>query len=236
MSRPSPNFGTGLIDLFLAPASLFDALRGRRWWGLAAFALILVAHVVSTFMFIGPMSDEWIVEQQIQQMPQFSEQEIEAVRPQLLAMAPHAALFGVISSIFMLGLVIGLFGSLYLLLTRIAGGERHGWVAWLRLTTWTQLPLLLFAIGLIVLTLIASTPDQPMGLAGYSSLNNLVLNLPPGHPWYTWALSLNLFYLWSILLAAIGIRRWTGTGWLRAGLIAAAPYVLVFGLWAAFVR
>lgn len=236
MSRPSPSLAAGLLDLFVAPASLFQALPDRRWWGWAAFALIAVATAVSMFVFVGPMSDDWIVEQQIQQMASsMSEQDIERIRPQLESMAPHTATFSAIGGVFMLGLLILLAGSLYMLLARLAtSGPKRGWAAWIRLTTWTQLPLVASALGLILLTLIASTPDQPMGMMGYASLNNLLLDLPPGHRWYNLALNINLFTLWSVVLAAIGIRTWTNTSWAKAGLIAALPWVLVFGVWALF--
>lgn len=234
MSRPSPSPAAGLLDLFVAQASLFQALPDRRWWGWAAFVLIAIATAVSMFVFVGPMSSEWIVEQQVQQMAgSMSEQEIERIRPQLESMAPHTALFSAIGGVSMLGLLILVVGSLYMLMARLAtSGPKRGWAAWIRLTTWTQLPLLASALGLILITLIASTPDQPMAMLGYASLNNLVLDLPPGHRWYNLALNLNLFTLWSVVLAAIGIRTWTDASWGKSTGIAALPWVLVYGGWA----
>lgn len=235
MSRPSPNFATGLLDAFVAPASLFRALPDRRW-GWAAFALVALALAVSMFVFFQPMSPEWIVEQQLLQMgDRISEQDIERARPQMLSMAPHTAAFTAIGGVLMTGLLVLLVGSLYMLLARVAtGGPRRGWSAWIRFAAWIQLPQLAYALGLILIVLLASTPDLPMGQMGYASLNNLVLDLPPGHRWYNFALNVNLFTLWSLVLAAIGIRTWTGAGWGRSLLVAAAPWLLVYGIWAAF--
>ncbi|MCD9008045.1 YIP1 family protein [Luteimonas sp. XNQY3] len=236
MSRPSPNLASGLIDLFLAPASLFETLPTRRFWGWGAFLLTAAVTVVAMLVFIGPMSPEWIVEQQVLQMGErMSDTELAQVRPQLLAMAPHTPLISAIGGVFMTALLVVLLGSVYMLLERVATrGPRHGWGQWLRLTVWTQLPQVLYALGLIALALIASTPDQPLSQLGYASLNGLVLDLPPGHRWFNWASNLGLFQLWSIGLAAVGFRVWTRASWGRAAGLAALPWGLVFGVWALF--
>lgn len=234
MPRPSPTLAAGLFDLFVAPGSLFAALPDRRWWGWAAFVLLTVGITASIFTFVSPMSTEWLVEQQIQQMSErMSDAEIERVRPHLVSMAPHTAVFGTLGGVIFTGMAIVLVGSLYTAMTRLAGsGPKHGWGTWLRFTTWTQLPQLVAALGLIVLALVASSPDQPMGLMGYASLNNLLLDLPPGHRWYNLATNLSLFTLWSLVLAAIGMRIWTGASAVRATLLAITPWALVFGIWA----
>jgi len=234
MSRPSSNLAAGLLDIFVAPASLFRALPDRRWWGWGAFALIAAAAAISTYAFIGPMSPEWIVEQQILQMgDRLSDPELERIRPQLETMAPHTAAFSAIGAVATTGLLIVLVGSLYMLLARLAtNGPRRGWGTWLRFTTWTQVPMVAYSLGLVALALIAGTPDQSMGLVGYASLNNLVLDLPPGHRWYNLASGLSLFTLWSLVLAAIGMRIWTSASTVRSVLLATVPWVLVFGVWA----
>lgn len=235
----SQGFASGLIDLFLAPAALFRALPDRRFWGWGAFLLTGAVTALAMLVFIGPMSPDWIVDQQMLQMGErMSAQELAQARPQLLAMAPHTATFSAIGAIFMGGLLVVLVGSLYMLFERVASSglarrrPRHGWGQWLRLTAWTQLPQVPYALGLIALALLAQSPDQPLAQLGYASLNNLVLDLPPGHRWCNLASNLGLFQLWSIALAAVGFRVWTGAAWGRATLLAALPWVLVFVIWA----
>lgn len=235
MSRPSPSLAAGLLDLFVAPASLFRALPDRRWWGWAAFILIAVSIAVATYVFFSPMSPEWIVEQQIQQMgDRMSEADIERIRPQLVSMAPHTAIFSALGGVFFLGLLVLLVGSVYMLLSRVAtSGPKRGWGAWLRFTTWTQLPGVAYAIGLLVMTLVAGSPDQSMEMMGYASLN-AVLGLPPGHRWYNLAVNLGLFTIWSMALSVIGFRIWTGASVARSVVLGLLPWVLVYGIWALF--
>jgi hypothetical protein len=97
------------------------------------------------------------------------------------------------------------------------------------------MPMLLNALGLIVLSLLAASPDQPLAVANYASLNGLVLDLPLGHPWYNWAQAFSLFFIWSSVLIAIAVRVTQPIAWGRALLLGALPYVLVFGVWAVLV-
>src|SRR3546814_18108332 len=97
------------------------------------------------------------------------------------------------------------------------------------------MPMLLNAIGLIGLSLLAASPDQPLAVANYASLNGMVLDLPLGHAWYTWAKSFSLFFIWSSALLAVAARVAQPVPWGRRLLLGALPYLLVFGGWAVWV-
>ena len=105
---------------------------------------------------------------------------------------------------------------------------------WLYLAFALGMPMLINALGLIVLCFI-QPGDKPLQLANYASLNALVLGLAPGERGHGLAAALSLFYLWNIVLAAIGTRVFSGYGWGKSVLLAALPYLLLFGVWAALV-
>ncbi len=44
--------------------------------------------------------------------------------------------------------------------------------------------------------------------------------------------SLNLTSLWSVALLAVGLRHWTGQGWVASSVAALLPFVLVYAAWA----
>ena len=90
-------------------------------------------------------------------------------------------------------------------------------------------------IGLILLVLFADTPNLPLATANYASLNQLVLQLPIGAPFYTWAEAFNLFMFWQIAVMAIGLKQWCNFSMVKATLFAALPTVLIFGIWALLV-
>ena len=64
------------------------------------------------------------------------------------------------------------------------------------------------------------------------SINNLLLNAPPGDPWFRWGSSLTLLNLWMLVLMSIGYSRWTGASMVKSTIIACLPWVLIFGIWA----
>jgi hypothetical protein len=53
------------------------------------------------------------------------------------------------------------------------------------------------------------------------------------HPWASLVGSVDLTMLWSIALAVIGLKAWTGRPTSTCVTVAVLPYVIVYGLWAA---
>jgi len=48
---------------------------------------------------------------------------------------------------------------------------------------------------------------------------------------YTWASSISLVSIWTVVLISIGYARWTGAEIMKSTIIAALPWVLIFGIW-----
>src|SRR3546814_14090632 len=88
MSQPSKNLAAALSDIFLAPSSLFSALPSHRSWTWTALASLAATQIIAVYAFFGPMSAEWIVEQQLA-VTNLSANEAEAARSTLMAVAPH---------------------------------------------------------------------------------------------------------------------------------------------------
>jgi hypothetical protein len=65
------------------------------------------------------------------------------------------------------------------------------------------------------------------------SLNYLLLHVPMSSPWFGFATNLDLTSVWSIALAVLGLKAWTGRSTGACVTAAVLPYVLVYGIWAA---
>jgi len=234
MSQPSTNLAAALSDIFLAPRALFSALPTHRTWTWAALALLIAVQIASIYAFFGPMNPEWIVEQQLA-VANLSANEAEAARSTLMTMAPNVAHITAASTLVMGALFPALLALVYFLGERVLAGSRQRYGAWFSIAVWAQLPMLFNALGLIALSLLAASPDQPLSQANYASLNGLIVDLPLGHPWYNWAQALSLFFVWSSVLVAVAARVARPIAWSRALLLGALPYGLVFGIWAVLV-
>jgi hypothetical protein len=234
MSRSS-SLPRGLVDAVVAPGASFAALRDARGWGWAALALILITQTVAIIAFFAPMSPEWLVEEQMLRMGDVAPTDEAAIRSTLESMAGNYAAIAAAGAAVTIALMMPLLGLVYFLANRVTSGTRYSFVAWTRFATWTQLPLVIASLGLIALTLVSSQPDLPLSAAQFASINALLLNLPADHAWFNWAEQLNMFTLWSAVLATIGVRTWVGLGWGVAAFIGALPWLLVFGIWALLV-
>lgn len=230
----SGGFLRSVLDAFLAPTAAFAALHQRRGWARWAWLLMEVVQAMAIWWFVAPMPADWVVTQQLLQMGELSAGERDQVRSQLLALAPHYPLLAVFSAALSTSVVILVLAAAYWLLGLIASPRRLAFVEWLRLVVWTQWPSLLGSLAIVALALFSAS-ERPLALLNFASLNELWLHWPSTHSGYLWASSLNLFLLWSALLAMFGCRCWTGASLPRATLLAVLPYLLVFGLWAAVI-
>lgn len=93
------------------------------------------------------------------------------------------------------------------------------------------MPALIQAIGFIILFVTAKTPDLPITLSQYASFNQLFFGYSDTHQLFTLAGSMNVFYVWSILIATIGLKQLTDFSFLKSFITSALPFVAVYSLW-----
>lgn len=219
---------SAVLDIFVAPKSLFDGLQSAKGWSWAALAIILMISGACIVSFYSGMSTEWIVEQQLLQAGDISPAEKDQLRAYFTQSAGSIGWLGAIfNGLFMLIMLAVLAGYFKL----VSGTDEYGYGDWFGFTVWTQMPTVVYMLGFLALYLTASTPDLPIMLLNYASANQLFLGLSAQDALYTWAESLNLFYLWYIALAAIGLNRWCDMNMTKATVLSALPFVLIFTLW-----
>ena len=91
--------------------------------------------------------------------------------------------------------------------------------------------MVIYYLGFLILVLTASTNQISQTLMNYSSINQLLIGLEIGHPFYTLLESLNIFSIWGIFIAAIGLKSWTNFTFNKALLFAALPSIVIYGIW-----
>lgn len=218
------------IDVFAAPGDFFAGLlKGQRKTLLALLALILISSG-GIYLFHSGMDPEWIVDQQLLHVELEAPSDEKEIRAFLMETAPYAGALGAIFNGIFLVIMVSILAGYY----RFVGSnnEQLTYGDWFSFAVWTQMPFLVYIVGLMVMLFTAGGGDIPLTLVNYSAINQLFLHLPIGHAFYDVAEAVNLFYLWSIYLAAVGLKRWADLSTAKAWLLSALPYVLVFGLWA----
>jgi hypothetical protein len=230
----SASLGNALVDIFLAPRALFSALPTHRRWTWIALGLLVLFQMASVYVFFGPMSADWLVEQQLASADIPANQMAQA-KATMLQVAPYTAHIGAAMGVVATVLISALVALVLFAGERLLVPSRQSYGQWYAVTIWAQMPMILSAAGLIVLSLLSASPDQPLSVANWASLNELVLGLPIGDAWYAWTEAFSLFFFWTIALIAIAARTAQSVAWPRALLLGSLPYLLSFGIWAIFV-
>lgn len=223
-----------LLNIYIAPKALFDRLQNKKGWSWTAFILILLFSAGSIYWLFSGMSSEWIVDQQIMAMEhKLTAAQIDHARLAIEQNAGHTAIYSFIGIIVMTPLLLAI-TALYLMLVGNSGQQRP-YGNWYAMAVWCNMPAILNALGLILLVLFSSTPDLPLNLPNYLSLNQLIFNLPVDHPWFAWSESFNLMYIWTSALIAVGLKSWSNYSTKKAILLGFAPFVVIMGAWAVFI-
>ncbi|MEE2000374.1 YIP1 family protein [Alkalimonas sp. MEB108] len=224
----------GLVDIFVAPKQLFNALPDKKGWSWLAFLLIIFITALGMWWFYAGMSPEWIVEQQLAAVAHnMTPAEIEESRALMGHMADKTGIFAVGGTLVMTPIMLAIMAG-YLMLVGNPG-QKRSYGDWYAMAVWSNMPGILNMLGLMVLVLVSSNPNMPLTAVNYLSVNQLLLGLEPGQAWYNWAEQLNLIYLWITALFAVGLRSWSGYSVAKSSLLAAIPLLVIFGLWAVFI-
>lgn len=221
-----------ILNTLLNPAAAMAAVpqqTSRHFW-LLAIQLLLTTAII--YWFYAGMSPAWLVDQQLLHAGELTPAETEQIRAAMASMAGATPIIGAVS-VAVGSLAFTAITAGYLLLTgKLQKALNYG--QWFALVVWSQLPALLNILGLALLVLLADSPDQPLMLVNYASLNQLVLDLPVGHALYTWAESINVFLVWQLWILFAGLQSAAGFTAKRAAIVTGTPVLLIFGLWALF--
>lgn len=217
------------IDVFASPSDFFNGLINTKAKTWMALLMLLAVTSGGTLMFYSGMSVDWIVDQQMLRVDDVSPSEEQEIQSFLSQSAPYTGIIEAVFSAFFYVILISVFAGYFKLVAR--KNQMLTYKDWFTFSVWVQMPFVVHMLGLMGLVLTANSPELPVTLVNYSSLNQLLLNLPIGHAFFNLAEALNLFYLWSIALAAIGLVRWANISHTKAWSFAALPYVLVFSFW-----
>ena len=227
-----------ILDALVAPTSLFNQFTAAKKWSWLALFLLMAVTFISTMVFFDNMSLPWLIEQQLLEAGELSASEVEGTKAMIEQIAEYTGLISATFTVISLLIMNAIFAGYYLLITKITNKKSSGkntekfvFSDWYSFSVWTQMPLLINTIGFSLLLLTAASSDLPLSLINYASLNQLVLGLTPNNSLYMWAESFNLFYIWTIFIASIGLKKCANLSLSKASLIATLPYLLIFGLW-----
>ena len=228
----SSNVMTALVDIFISPSKAFNGLKEAKGWSFVAFILLASILAASMFAFYNKADPQFLIDQQVAAASvdaTIAEQKmIRQSMEQTIDMQVWFAIFG---GIIGLAVINALMAGYYLFVSKQDPEANYGYGAWYSFGVWTMMPMIISSLGLLILVLTASTDQISQTLFNYASINQLLIGLEIGHPFYTLLESLNIFSIWSIFIAAIGLKSWTNFTFNKALLFAALPSIVIYGIW-----
>ncbi|CAM4375615.1 YIP1 family protein [Pseudoalteromonas ostreae] len=228
----SANALSASIDIFISPSKTFNGLKEAKGWSWLAFALITIMLIASTYIFYSNADSQFILEEQVAAATvDATIGEKKMIRQSMEQGIDNQIWFAMGGGVFGIILINALIAGYYLLVSKQDPDANYSYGAWYGLGFWTMMPMVISSLGVIALVLTASTNELSMSLLNYASINQLILGLELGHPFYTMMESLNIFSIWGIALAAIGLKCWTNFSLNKAILFAALPSIIIYGIW-----
>ena len=228
----SSNVMTALVDIFISPSKAFNGLKEAKGWSFVAFILLAGILAASMFAFYNKADPQFLIDQQVAAASvdaTIAEQKmIRQSMEQTIDMQVWFAIFG---GIIGLAVINALMAGYYLFVSKQDPEANYGYGAWYGFGVWAMMPLVIYYLGFLILVLTASTNQISQTLMNYSSINQLLIGLEIGHPFYTLLESLNIFSIWGIFIAAIGLKSWTNFTFNKALLFAALPSIVIYGIW-----
>jgi hypothetical protein len=229
-------------NLAILQALIFEPRRGfaeldarpRYLWPLLLLTFLQGGIALWYVMFVDL---EWLVDQQVRATAlgaNLTDEEIARMASDASGQAGMRATLAAIIAAIAMPLML-LISALYLLLaTKVTGVERS-FRHWFALSAWCTLPVMLVGTLLAALALLMASSNQVTQQALQPlSLNELVYHREPGEPGYSLLSNINLFQLVSVYLTAMGLKVWTARSWTYCIVVAALPFVLIYGIWAFF--
>jgi hypothetical protein len=215
-------------NVFLEPTPTFARLKEKThaWLPLLVSVLLTLGVMV---WWVSTVDFEWLREHMLTAQPN-AKAEVRAAMAH--AMTPKFMMWSTGISAVVGTLLIAAVTAVYYLLAGKVIGSPLGYGKWFGFSVWTSVPRLL-SVPLSIVQIMTSHGQLAPEDLNMVSLNYLLFHLPLSHPWAGLVGSLDLTTFWSIALATIGLKAWTGRSTGTCVVVALLPYVVIYGLWAA---
>ncbi|MEH6459328.1 YIP1 family protein [Chitinimonas sp. JJ19] len=220
-----------LINVFTEPGKLFERLKEKPDVLLPMGLFILVSCLV-IFFYFSRVDTDWMIMQTLSANEDMKPADIAAAKEHMSGnIMMISGLIGAALGIPVVYLIMAVY---YMLAGKVLGCKDERFLAWLSFSLWSSMPQLLS--GLVALVgIFGMSPETTLQSLNLTHLSPLLLDLPSSSRWYALATSVDLLSIWSMGLAAIGLRSWTGSSWTSAIIVAALPSVVIYGIWAVVV-
>jgi hypothetical protein len=217
-------------NVILEPTPTFGRLKAKTNAWLPLVVLIVLSLGIM-FWWVSTTDFDWLRAHMLASQPNAKP---EARAAMAKFMTPTTMLITTSASAVLGTLLIAAVTALYYLLAGKLLGSDIGYGKWFGFSVWTSVPRLL-TVPLSALQIMTSHGQVGLEDLNMASLNYLVFHLPLTNPWAGLLGGIDLTMFWSLALATLGLKAWTGRPASTCALVALLPYLLIYGLYAAWI-
>lgn len=233
-SERSTGVFSALLDIFVAPGKALRGARAHVHWLWVPLGTVLAVMAAFWSYYYLTVDFAWLAEQLIsQQSAQMTaeqrEQAIAFMNPGFLI---ASTLIGGLVFIFVIHALIALY---LFIIAKVTGDEENGYGRWFAASVWSGFPGVLSMLAMALNYALADGNQISQQELSVTNLNALLFHFPMQHPWAGFAAALDLTAFWQIGLLALAVSLFTGRDYGKSLGIAAAPFLLIFGLWATLI-
>lgn len=215
-------------NVFVDPAPTFARLKGTTNAWLPLLVSILLSLGVM-YWWVSTVDFDWLrahmLEAQTTAKPEARAAIAKFLTPRtMLISSGLGAVFGT--------LLMSAMAALYYLIAGKVIGSPLDYGKWFGFSVWTSVPRLL-TVPLSALQIMTSHGQLAPEDLNMTSLNYLLFHLPVSNPWAHLVGSIDLTMFWSLALAIVGLKAWTGRSTGTCALVAVLPYLVIYAVWAA---
>jgi hypothetical protein len=215
-----------LIDIYLQPGPVLQK-QYERPNGWLPILLIAAVGALFTYRYFSTVDISWFFRESAElDGRELSKAELDAMDRQAAGSATlwASTLFSVVVSV-----ALPLIWAIYLLLAGKFTGLTVSFKQGLGLAGWAAMPGIIGSL-LALYGTFGMSPQTYVTDLMLTSLDPMLVQLPPESPWKSFASAFNFLNLWVIGLAALGWKLWSkDAGWAKPLVVAALPFALLHG-------
>ena len=214
-----------LIDIFLQPGPVLQR-QYERPNGWLPIAIVAVTSALFVYLYFSKVDPEWFMRAAVEQRDgEISAQQADAIAASgsSSAMLVWPSTIGALVGVVVFQAVLALYYLLAGKVTGLAVGFKQG----LALAGWSAMPSVIATL-LGIYGTFSMGPQTFIDALSYTTVDPMLVQLPPESPWKTLASSFSFLTLWTIGLTALGWKLWSrSAGWTTAVVVAVLPNALI---------
>ena len=220
-------------DIFFKPNRVFATLAETHNWSWLAFFIVVAIGILPGYMYFNFVDFDWYRELVIAaNFADVSPAEQDMMRQ---SMTPQQTITFNVIGVILGTIVINAILAIYLNVAAKMDEENvNGFTDWYGFTWWVSLPVIVGSLLSIIIILLASDHQLPPSDLSPTAMGYW-FSVDMSSKWFTFSQAIRLESFWTMYLIAVGISQWTRLPAQKAYIIAAAPYFIIWAIWAIII-